>query len=81
MIAAASAVPGGVFGMGTGPILLDELMCTGTENGLLSCPFTTMHDCTHAEDAGVRCQGARKYHIENYDPMTIRLATTFLLCS
>jgi deleted-in-malignant-brain-tumors protein 1 len=58
--AAAQAVGSAFFGQGTGGIFLDEVMCTGSENGLLSCPNSMVHDCTHSEDAGVRCQGARK---------------------
>lgn len=58
--AAAQAVSAAFFGQGTGPILLDEVACTGTESGLLECPSNMVHDCTHSEDAGVRCSGARK---------------------
>lgn len=39
------------------PILLDEVGCTGNEQNLGSCPTATVHDCTHSEDAGVRCTG------------------------
>ena len=62
-LSAAVAVSAAFFGQGTGPIFLDELQCIGTENGLLACPNTMMHDCTHSEDAGVRCQGNRKCKI------------------
>ncbi|XP_072024719.1 scavenger receptor cysteine-rich domain-containing protein DMBT1-like [Amphiura filiformis] len=45
------------FGAGTGPVLLDELQCTGTENTLMSCKSLGWknHDCGHAEDSGVIC--------------------------
>ena len=46
------------FGQGTGPILLDEVACVGTENRLIECnanPIGT-NDCSHSEDAGVMCQ-------------------------
>ena len=39
------------------PILLDEVACTGTERNLGECTSATVHDCTHSEDAGVRCTG------------------------
>ena len=45
------------FGRGpnTSPIWLDDLGCSGSEARLLDCPSTRWHNCTHVEDAGVRC--------------------------
>ena len=47
------------FGQGEGPIVLDNVQCTGQEAYLTDCPnngyFT--HNCAHYEDAGVRCPG------------------------
>ena len=45
------------FGPGTGlPILIDNLHCFGNESTLFECPFEThTADCSHAEDAGVKC--------------------------
>ncbi len=37
------------------PILLDEVFCTGTETRLVDCSYTSRHDCSHFEDAGVEC--------------------------
>ena len=45
------------FGEGSGDIFLDELACTGNELQLTDCAVDQSHDCTHAEDAGVRCEG------------------------
>ena len=45
------------FGEGSGDIFLDELACTGNEQHLTDCATDHSHDCTHAEDAGVRCGG------------------------
>ena len=48
------------FGQGTGSIWLDQVRCVGTEARLASCPANPIgtHDCSHFEDAGVRCQRA-----------------------
>ena len=43
------------YGQGTGPINFDDLGCTGSEQRLIDCPFTPIHNCRHSEDAGVDC--------------------------
>ena len=50
----------GLYGEGTGSILLDDLVCIGYEDSLLDCIDINdigFHDCNHSEDAGVRCEG------------------------
>ena len=49
------------FGQGTGPIWLDDLRCTGSENSLLECDSSSQHNCRHSEDAGVACTNGKKY--------------------
>ncbi len=45
------------FGQGTGPILLDDLRCTGLEYRIFDCPGVPIEadNCAHSSDAGVRC--------------------------
>ena len=45
--------------MGSGPILLSSLYCTGRESSLLQCNRDMYHTltCTHRGDAGVTCEG------------------------
>jgi hypothetical protein len=45
--------------MGSGPILLSNLYCTGSEDTLLGCNRNMYGalSCTHRQDAGVECEG------------------------
>jgi len=54
----ATAVSSALFGQGTGAILLDDVRCTGSETRLVDCPSNGIgiHDCAHAEDAGIICE-------------------------
>lgn len=47
------------YGAGSGNIMLDDLDCSGREVDLFSCEENSQrtHDCTHEEDAGVKCGG------------------------
>ena len=56
MITGAEAYSQAQFGQGSGPIVLDDLDCNGDEVSILNCDFDQdTSDCTHFEDAGIRC--------------------------
>ncbi|KAL4431625.1 hypothetical protein ABPG77_001467 [Micractinium sp. CCAP 211/92] len=48
---------GARFGPGSGPVLLDEVRCTGAEASLLDCAFKGWGNstCSHSQDVGVSC--------------------------
>ena len=50
------------FGQGTGSIMMDNVQCTGREEGIHECKHQGYynHDCSHSEDAGVICEGPIK---------------------
>ena len=54
----ARAYSSAFFGQGSGSILLDDVACIGTEGKLTNCIYDSFTgDCSHGEDAGVRCDG------------------------
>ncbi|KAF1441535.1 Deleted in malignant brain tumors 1 protein, partial [Spheniscus demersus] len=56
-----TAAPGSaLFGLGSGPIFLDDVQCHGDEPSLQMCRHNGwgVHNCRHVEDASVICAGA-----------------------
>ena len=60
----ASAFSTAHFGRGSGQILLDDVRCTGSEDRLIDCRYDpNTGDCSHYEDASVRCKPKSKRQI------------------
>ena len=47
------------FGVGSGPIFLDDVQCSSSSSQLIECSSRPIlsHDCLHSADAGVGCEG------------------------
>ena len=58
----ALSVRGSTYGEGSGRILMDDVECTGTETTLISCQYSTTHNCRHAEDVGIICNQPGEFH-------------------
>ncbi|NXJ06309.1 CD6 protein, partial [Odontophorus gujanensis] len=51
------------FGWGHGPVLRDEVNCSGHEERLHECPAALQHDCSHKEDASVVCSEHHEWRL------------------
>ena len=51
-----------MFGVGSGPIILDNVQCTGSETSLSNCSALSQPNCGHSKDAGVRCFSGMYYY-------------------
>ena len=46
-------LPQGSFGPGYGPILIDDINCSG--NSWSACSFESASDCSHLDDVAILC--------------------------
>ena len=77
----AVAFPGAQFNPGTGPIFLDQIVCSGSETSVLDCRRHTplgLPTCEHSQDAGVRCIGM--YGTGRGLYLSLFIAIIFSLC-
>ncbi|XP_043935084.1 scavenger receptor cysteine-rich type 1 protein M130-like, partial [Protopterus annectens] len=65
----AVSINSAVFGKGSGPIWLDDLMCYGNESVLWQCQSSRWgkHNCNHKEDAGVVCSEFKQLRLADGD--------------
>ena len=71
------------FGQGSGSIWLSVVTCTGTESTLASCGHLGVgitFNCSHHEDAGVKCTGTRNESMYNYALTYVNTCKYILLC-
>ena len=64
-----TAVYGAGFGQGSGPVWLDNVLCTGSEITVAACGhygFGVTRNCNHSRDAAVRCYGTQGMYIHTY---------------
>ena len=46
---------GSHFGLVSTDFAMDDVFCTGSEQSIFDCPYSTSHDCEAQEGAGVIC--------------------------
>ena len=69
----ATALAHASFGQGSGPILLDNVQCVGTEDRLVDCPHDQSPvNCSNFTDAGVHCQITRECTINKINACKLK---------
>ena len=51
----SEGIQGAYFTEGSGPIRMTDVACEGSEGSLEQCSHNPASECTHASDAGVKC--------------------------
>lgn len=57
------------YGMGYGPIWLDDVACVGNESSIANCSHNPVgiHNCNHREDVSVSCRDGKAYIMIKFD--------------
>ncbi|XP_071486134.1 scavenger receptor cysteine-rich domain superfamily protein-like [Diadema antillarum] len=73
------AIASSYYGIGDGPIHLDDVSCTGYESQLINCSNNGwgIHNCQHYDDVGIQCLQIP----EPVDPMTGELIAIIVIAS
>ena len=68
------------FGVATGPVLIDETRCTGSETRLIYCRHNGIgtHNCAHSRDVGLRCLVRKLYVTGNLHPEVQNIPSTLV---
>lgn len=68
------------YGQGSGPILLDEVQCSGNELSLDQCKKSDwgQQNCDHIEDAGVSCDPFTGTYVQLCQSDVVDLTPTWL---
>ena len=71
-------------GGGGGPIILDEVQCSGNEKLLSECPHNRIisNNCDHDEDAGVLClSGIAICNIDDTLKLIMMIVMLYKICA
>jgi len=56
------------FTGGSGPTLLDDVMCSGTESSIFDCPRRLVgENCDHAEDVAIECSSEKPFKTDGFN--------------
>ena len=63
--------------MGVGPVQLANLECNGLESSLLNCSHSNGAQCTHEDDATIKCSTGMHHSVTIYtSPVDVWLCSS-----